>query len=80
MTPNEIALFVFAGLIWLLGWYVDTHSADKPRRKRGHRRAKPAAKAPAYEPDDGEVTLETLAAIKRRVPQGRGKSISSSLF
>lgn len=80
MTVNEISLFVLAALIGLLGWYVETHSADKPRHKRRHRRARPAMKAPAYEPDDGEVTIETLAAIKRRVPQGRGKSISSSLF
>lgn len=37
MTNAEIGIFVFAGLILLLVWYVDTHSADKHRnRKSGH--------------------------------------------
>lgn len=35
MTLGEISLFVLAGLIGLLGWYVDTHSETKPKRKRG---------------------------------------------
>ncbi len=47
MTVNEISLFVLVGLIALLVWYVDTHSTDKPRRKHGHRQAKPTRKAPA---------------------------------
>lgn len=80
MTINEISLFVLAGLIALLVRYVDTHSADKPRRKRGHRRAKPATKAPAYEADDGPLTAKQLKAIKKLEPQGRMKSVRSSLF
>lgn len=79
MTPNEIALFVLAGLIMLLVWYVDTHSADKPRRKRGRRRAKAVAKKLAHEPDDGPLTAKQLRAIKKLEPQGRGKW-SSSMF
>lgn len=79
MTINEISLFVFAGLVLLLVWYVDTHSADKPRRKRGRRRARPIAKKPAYEPDDGPLTARQLKAIKKLEPQNRGKW-SSSLF
>ena len=35
---------------------------------------------PAYEADDGELTPEQLAAIKQAEPQGRVKSVSSSLF
>lgn len=35
---------------------------------------------PAYEPDEGELTPETLTAIKARVPQGRGKTAKSDLF
>lgn len=35
---------------------------------------------PAYEPDDGDLTPETIAAIKARVPQGDMKSIRSKLF
>lgn len=80
MTANEIALFVFAGLVLLLVWYVDTHSADEPRRKRRRQRVKPVAKKPAYEPDDGPLTAKQIEIIKKLVPQGRGKSISSSLF
>lgn len=80
MTINEISLFVLAGLIALLVWYVDTHRADKPRRKRGHRRAKPSTKAPAYEPDDGPLTAKQIEAIKKLEPQGIMKSVRSSLF
>ncbi len=35
---------------------------------------------PAYEPDDGDLTAREIAAIRKRVPQGRMKSIKSSLF
>jgi len=35
---------------------------------------------PAYEPDDGDLTARQIAAIRKRVPQGRMKSIKSSLF
>jgi hypothetical protein len=35
---------------------------------------------PAYEPDDGDLTAREIAAIRKRVPQGRMKSIMSSLF
>ncbi|MBI5115048.1 hypothetical protein HZA56_01085 [Candidatus Poribacteria bacterium] len=80
MTANEISLFILAGLIALLGWYVDTHGTDKPRRKRRHRRARPAMKAPTYEPDDGPLTAKQIKAIKRLVPQGRMKKVRSSLF
>lgn len=38
MTPNEIALFVLAGLIGLLVWYINTHSEEKPRYKKPTRR------------------------------------------
>lgn len=37
MTPNEIALFVLAGLLGLFGWYVGTHSEEKPRYKKPRR-------------------------------------------
>ncbi len=36
--------------------------------------------SPAYEPDDGDLTAQQIAAIRERVPQGRMKSIKSSLF
>ena len=35
---------------------------------------------PAYEADDGELPPETVAAIKQVEPQGRVKSVASSLF
>ncbi len=35
---------------------------------------------PAYEPDDGGLTARQIAAIRKRVHQGRMKSIKSSLF
>ncbi len=35
---------------------------------------------PAYEPDDGDLTARQIAAVRKRVPQGRMKSIKSTLF
>jgi hypothetical protein len=35
---------------------------------------------PTYEPDDGLLTPKQLAAILKAVPQGRMKSVRSSLF
>ncbi len=35
---------------------------------------------PAYEPDDGVLTARQFAAIRKRVPQGRMKSVKSTLF
>lgn len=35
---------------------------------------------PAYEADDGELTPEQMAAIRQAEPQGRVKSVASSLF
>jgi len=35
---------------------------------------------PAYESDDGELTPKQLAAIRKATPQGRAKSVKSSLF
>ena len=35
---------------------------------------------PAYEADDGELTPMQLAAIRKAIPQGRAKSVKSSLF
>lgn len=35
---------------------------------------------PAYEPDDGDLTARQIAAIRKRVPQGRMKSVKSSLY
>ena len=37
-------------------------------------------KSPAYEPDDGPLTRRQIAAIRKRVPQGRVKSVKSTLF
>lgn len=36
--PSEILLFVLAGVIGLLVWYVDSHSEEKPRYKKPPRR------------------------------------------
>jgi hypothetical protein len=36
--------------------------------------------SPAYEPDDGDLTAQQIAAIRELAPQGRMKSIKSSLF
>lgn len=33
-----------------------------------------------YEPDDGDLTVQKIAAIRERVPQGRMKSVKSTLF
>lgn len=38
MTNAEIGLFVLAGLIVLLVWYVDTHSEKEPLYKHKRRR------------------------------------------
>ena len=35
---------------------------------------------PQYEPDDGPLTAKQISQIKRRVPQGTRRSVSSSLF
>ena len=35
---------------------------------------------PSYETDDGEITAQQLQAIKTAEPQGRVKSVKSSLF
>ena len=35
---------------------------------------------PAYAPDDGPLTRAQLAAIRKAEPQGRVKSVKSSLF
>lgn len=35
---------------------------------------------PTYEPDDGLLTAKQMAAIKKAVPQGKLKSVRSSLF
>ena len=35
---------------------------------------------PAYEADDGELTPEQLATIRKAIPQGSAQSIKSSLF
>ncbi len=37
-------------------------------------------KSPAYEPDDGPLTRRQIAVIRKREPQGRMKSVKSSLF
>lgn len=33
-----------------------------------------------YEPEDGDLTVQQIAAIRERVPQGRMKSVKSTLF
>lgn len=38
MTNAEIGLFVLAGLIGLLVWYIDTHSEEGPRYRPRRRR------------------------------------------
>ncbi len=38
MTNAEIGLFVLAGLLGLLVWYIKTHSEEKPRYKKPARR------------------------------------------
>ena len=43
-------------------------------------RALAAKVLPQYELDDGPLTPEQLAEIRRRVPQGTLRSVSSSLF
>jgi len=35
---------------------------------------------PTYEADEGELPMETVAAIKKAEPQGRVKAVTSSLF
>lgn len=35
---------------------------------------------PAYAPDDGPLTRAQLAAIRKAEPQGRARSVKSSLF
>ena len=35
---------------------------------------------PAYEADEGDLTARQIAAIRKRVPQGRGKEVQSTLF
>jgi hypothetical protein len=35
---------------------------------------------PAYEADDGQLTPTQLLAIRQAIPQGRAKSVKSSLF
>lgn len=38
MTNAEVGLFILAGLIVALVWYIDTHSEKKPSYKRRRRR------------------------------------------
>jgi len=35
---------------------------------------------PAYEADEGDLTEKQLAAIRKAVPQGKPRSVKSSLF
>jgi hypothetical protein len=35
---------------------------------------------PAYEADEGDLTKQQLAAIRKAVPQGKSRSVKSSLF
>lgn len=35
---------------------------------------------PAYEADDGELTPEQLATIRKVIPQGSAQSVKSNLF
>ncbi len=35
---------------------------------------------PTYAPDDGQLTRAQLAAIRKAEPQGRARSVKSSLF
>lgn len=35
---------------------------------------------PAYAADEGDLTPRLLAAIRKRVPQGRGERVTSTLF
>jgi len=35
---------------------------------------------PAYEVDEGDLTEKQLAAIRKAVPQGKSRSVISSLF
>lgn len=80
MTIFQIALLILSVLVAFGGWYIGSHRTDEPHRKRRHRRARPATKAPAYEPDDGPLTAKQIKAIKRIEPQGRMKSVKSRLF
>lgn len=57
-------------------------TVDHRRKKATLRRPKKQTNRtrPAYEPDDGPLTAKQLEAIKRLAPQGRMKSVKSSLF
>lgn len=37
MINAEVGLFVFAALLALAVWYINTHSEEKPLYKRKHR-------------------------------------------
>lgn len=37
MTSGEFVLFILAGILGLLGWYVGTHGEQKPRYKKPRR-------------------------------------------
>lgn len=80
MINAEVGLFVFAALLALAVWYINTHSEERPRYKRKRRRTEPAKKAPAYERENGPLTAKQIKAIKKLVPQGRMKKVKSSLF
>lgn len=53
IIPAWVALVVVMTPILITAWYIGSHREEKPRGKRGRRRARSVAKKPAYEPDDG---------------------------
>lgn len=77
IVPAWVALLVVMTPILVTAWYIGSHREEKPRRKRNYRRTRSVAKKPSYEPDDGPLTTSDIRAIKRLVPQGRGRMVSS---
>lgn len=80
MIDAWVALLIYAAGLASVAWYVGTHGEKKPRYKRKRRRTVPAKKTPAYDADEGPLTAKQIKAIKKRVPQGRMKSVKSRLF
>ena len=72
-TPNGISGETLTRLAALLG-LPETQVIHQALRKLA------SEVLPAYEADDGAVSDRMLKSLKKRSPQGRYKSVASSLF
>ncbi|MEQ1601311.1 MAG: hypothetical protein HOP04_01975 [Methylophilaceae bacterium] len=73
-TANSVSRTTVKNLVGFLGFTTETQVIHYALSKL----AKEVL--PAYEPDDGDLTSAQMQAIHKAVPQGKLKSVKSSIF